>query len=81
MFRGDRGGVAVGFPSNILGILGELIPLAAPTNLTLGGLEGRDALISWAPVAPESVRGTFRLGVFHFPGFFNFNPVLFSGVT
>ncbi|KAH1003325.1 neuroglian [Dendroctonus ponderosae] len=38
----------------------ELVPLAAPINLTLVGFESRDALISWEPVASESVRGSFR---------------------
>ncbi|XP_066253187.1 neuroglian-like [Euwallacea similis] len=38
----------------------ELIPLQAPNNLTLLSFDDRDAIISWNPVPPESVRGTFR---------------------
>lgn len=40
--------------------LGELIPLEAPENLTLLNFDDRDAVISWDPISPESVRGTFR---------------------
>ncbi|XP_050310899.1 neuroglian-like [Anthonomus grandis grandis] len=38
----------------------ELIPLEGPTNLTLQHFDDREAIITWDPVKPDSVRGTFR---------------------
>lgn len=41
-------------------ILGELIPLEAPGNLTLLEIKDRQVLIEWDPVDPSSLRGYFR---------------------
>ncbi|KAJ8909608.1 hypothetical protein NQ315_010828 [Exocentrus adspersus] len=45
---------------NIILTVGELIPLEKPDNLTLIDFDDRDVIISWDPIDPGTVRGTFR---------------------
>ncbi|XP_018562717.1 neuroglian-like [Anoplophora glabripennis] len=40
--------------------LKDLIPLEKPDNLTLIDFDDRDVIITWDPVDPTTVRGTFR---------------------
>lgn len=48
-------------PVEVIGWSGEDTPLQAPTNFTLVQVTtGTTALLSWNPVAPESVRGHFK---------------------
>ncbi|XP_008180512.1 neuroglian-like [Acyrthosiphon pisum] len=54
-------GESIGLQKEVIGYSEENVPVDAPQNLTVINVTGsKSAILSWEPVSPESVKGTFK---------------------